>query len=102
MPGGTSANLAAQAGVFTVSGIKATRDEHFESTALEHQADVYRHQTGAYPGLVKMNLPIKQAGELLSLCADLGVKGSVLFPGYEGAAREVNDYAYGILKWRAS
>lgn len=97
MPGGTSANLAAQAGVFTVSGIKATRGEHFESTALEYQEDVYRHQTKEYPGLVKMVLPSQEAGELLRLCADLGVKGSVLFPGYEGAAREVNDYAYANL-----
>ncbi|MDN3559795.1 FRG domain-containing protein [Vreelandella neptunia] len=101
MPGGTSANLAAQAGVFTVSGIKATRGEHFESTALEHQDDVYRHQTGAYPGLVKLTLTIEEAGKLLHLCADLGVKGSVLFPGYEGAAREVNDYAYANLMWGA-
>ncbi len=97
MPGGTSANLAAQAGVFTVSSIKATRGEHFESTALEYQEDVYRHQSEEQPGLIKVTLPVSEAGELLRLCSDLGVKGSVLFPGYEGAAREVNDYAYANL-----
>lgn len=97
MPGGTSANLAAQAGVFTVSGINAARGERFESRALEHEQDVYKRQTRDFPGLVKVTLPIEEAGELLRLCEDLGVKGSVLFPGYEGAAREVNDFAYANL-----
>lgn len=94
MPGSTSANLAAQSGVFTVSTIRATRGERYESTALENQKDVYRDQTADQPGLVKMTLPAHQASQVLMLCADLGVKGSVLFPGYEGAAREVKDYAY--------
>ncbi|MGM0856783.1 MAG: FRG domain-containing protein [Pseudomonadota bacterium] len=94
LPGGTTANLAAQAGVFTVSGIKATAGEHFESTALEYQDDVYSNLVGPNSGLIKMTLPTSEAPELLNLCADLGVKGSVLFPGYEGAAREVNDLAH--------
>ncbi|MBB3190917.1 FRG domain-containing protein [Halomonas cerina] len=93
MPGGTTANLAAQAGVFTISGIKATGGEHFESTAIEHQEDVYNNLLGPCPGLIQMTLPVSEAPELLRLCADLGVKGSVLFPGYEGAAREVIDLA---------
>lgn len=98
MPGGTSANLAAQAGVFTVSGIKATKGQHFESTAIEHQPDVYRFESNdARPGLVKITLPASEAANLLEYCADFGVKGSVLFPGYEGAAREVNDYAHAYL-----
>lgn len=94
LPGGTTANLAAQAGVFTVSGIKATAGEHFESTAVEYQEDVYSNLIGPNPGLIKITLPKSEAPELLNLCADLGVKGSVLFPGYEGAAREVNDLAH--------
>ncbi|WP_404464021.1 FRG domain-containing protein [Vreelandella aquamarina] len=94
LPGGTTANLAAQAGVFTVSGIKATAGETFESTAVEYQEDVYSNLVGPNPGLIKMTLPTSEAPELLNLCADLGVKGSVLFPGYEGAAREVNDLAH--------
>lgn len=97
MPGGTSANLAAQAGVFTVSGINVGRGERFESLALEHEQDVYKRQTRDFPGLLKVTLPLEEAGELLRLCDDLGVKGSVLFPGYEGAAREVNDFAYAHL-----
>jgi len=100
MPGGISANLAAQAGVFTVSGINAGRGERFESIALEFQQDVYRHQTRDLPGLVKITLPIAESLNLLHLCSDLGVKGSTLFPGYEGAAREVNDYAYANLSRR--
>lgn len=98
MPGSTSANLAAQSGIFTVSTIKATEGEQYESTALENQADIYRDQTEAQPGLIKMTLPVLEAGHLLLLCADLGVKGSVLFPGYEGAAREVKDFAYLMLQ----
>lgn len=95
MPGSTSTNLAAQSGVFTISTIRATTGgERYESTALEHQEDVYRHQTDEHAGLIKMTLPVSQAAELLLLCADLGVKGSVLFPGYGGAAQEVKDYAY--------
>lgn len=94
LPGGTTANLAAQAGVFTVSGIKATAGEDFESTAVEYQEDVYNNLIGHHPGLIKITLPTSEAPELLNLCADLGVKGSVLFPGYEGAAREVNDLAH--------
>lgn len=98
MPGGTSANLAAQAGVFTVSGISAGRGESFESLALELQPDIYAHEADdRRPGLIKITLPRCEAKELLYLCDDLGVKGSVLFPGYEGAAREVNDYAYASL-----
>lgn len=97
MPGGTSTNLAAQAGVFTVSGINAGRGERFESLALESEKDVYKLETIGSPSLVKITLPIEEAGELLRLCDDLGVKGSVLFPGYEGVAREVNDYAYANL-----
>lgn len=100
MPGGTSANLAAQAGVFTVSGINAGRGERFESLALEYEQDVYKRHTEDEPGLVKLTLPIEEAARLLYLCDDLGVKGSVLFPGYEGAAREVNDYAYANLTKR--
>ncbi|SDO39264.1 FRG domain-containing protein [Vreelandella arcis] len=94
MPGGTSANLAAQEGVFTVSSIKAGGRESFEHLPLEREQDVYKRQADGFPSLVKLTLPVEEAGNLLQFCIDLGVKGSVLFPGYEGAAREVNDYAY--------
>jgi len=94
MPGGTSTNLAAQDGVFTVSGVHAERGERFESMAVELQQDVYRHQTADHPGLIKITLPITQAIDLLHLCSDLGVRESTLFPRYEGVAREINDSAY--------
>lgn len=100
MPGGTSANLAAQAGVFTVTGINAPRGSSFESTALEYQSDALRQGPYGHSGVVKMTLPVAEAAELLDLCADFGVTGSVLFPGYEGAARQVNDFANARIRRR--
>nr|WP_298522142.1 FRG domain-containing protein [uncultured Halomonas sp.] len=100
MPGGTSANLAAQAGVFTVTGINATRGCSFESTALERQPDALMRSPYGHPGLLKMTLPVEEAEQLLDLCADLGVMGSVLFPGYAGAARQVNDFANAKIRRR--
>lgn len=100
MPGGTSANLAAQGGVFTVSSIKSVGSEPFEYLPLEREQDVYKRQDDGFQGLIKLTLPVEEASNLLNLCIDFGVKGSVLFPGYEGAAREVNDYAYANLRKR--
>ncbi|WP_083023811.1 FRG domain-containing protein [Vreelandella lionensis] len=95
LPGGTSANLSAQEGVFTVSRLNAGRGEKLDYVGLEYEEEIYKHPFKDQPSLLKITLPIDEAAELLWLCEDLGVKGSVLFPGYEGVAREVIDFAYG-------
>ncbi|WP_245846351.1 FRG domain-containing protein [Chromohalobacter canadensis] len=94
MPGATSANLAAQDGVFTVSTLKATMGGGLESTTVERLLEYDEHQDDPEPLLWKLTLPASEAAALLALCADFGVKGSTLFPGYEGVAREIRDKAF--------
>jgi len=88
MPGGTSSNLAAQAGVFTVSKITQKATETFIPTNF-----VSAGQNGHAVSLLKYVLPFDQAVPLLEGCHRLGVSGATLFPGYEGVAREVQDLA---------
>lgn len=94
MPGATSANLAAQDGVFTVSTLEATMGGGMESTTVENLLHYDEPINDPRPLLWKLTLPTSEAPELLGLCADFGVKGSTLFPGYEGVAREVKDKAF--------
>ncbi|MFJ5538178.1 FRG domain-containing protein [Vreelandella titanicae] len=93
MPGSASANLAAQAGVFTVTTLAASYGGGQESVSLENLSDIQR-SSAEKPVLTKCTLPITEAPKLLSLCDEFGVKGSTLFPGYEGVAREVRDRAF--------
>lgn len=94
MPGATSANLAAQDGVFTVSTLEATMGGGLESTTVENLLDYDDDTDDPHPLLWKLTLPSSEAPGLLGLCADFGVKGSTLFPGYEGVAREIRDKAF--------
>lgn len=94
MPGATSTNLAAQDGVFTVSTLEATMGGGMESTTVENLLHYDDSDNDPIPLLWKLTLPTSEAPELLRLCADFGVKGSTLFPGYEGVAREVKDKAF--------
>lgn len=88
LAGGTSANLAAQAGLFTVSRITQEPTSTFIPTPL---SDRYPHHHGVK--LAKYTLPTTQAAALLKACAQLGVSASTLFPGYDGVAKEVLDIA---------
>ncbi len=94
MPGATSQNLAAQDGVFTVSTLSATFGGGNDSTTVDRLEDVVARASQPKPILIKALLPRSQAPYLLKLCAEFGVKGSTLFPGYQGVAREVTDQAY--------
>lgn len=94
MPGATSQNLAAQDGVFTVSTLKATMGGGNGSTTLDQLSDIVSRASESNPILIKSILPKSEASSLLRLCSQFGVKGSTLFPGYEGVAREVTDQAY--------
>lgn len=87
LPGGTSQNLAAQAGVFTVSRIEQGPDAVVQSIGLDDEESIQRHQLY----LRKLTLPFSEAPRLLYFCHQLGVSASVLFPGFEGVAKEVHD-----------
>ncbi|GEK71612.1 MULTISPECIES: FRG domain-containing protein [Halomonas] len=99
LPGATSVNLAAQDGVFTVSTREAHTRGELEATALEELVGMRGDSVDDPTVFWKLTLPQHQAPKLLALCAELGVKGSTMFPGYEGVAREIRDNAYaGSLK----
>lgn len=96
VPGGTSPNLAAQDGVFTVSIRRDHTRNKSEIIALEKKAESLSlpKSEDALPLFLKFTLPFDEASNLLTLCADLGVKGSTMFPGFEGVAREIKDNAF--------
>lgn len=87
-PGSASPNLAAQSGLFTVSSVWGDKDEVFVPQRLESGFD----GEGCLD-VTKITLPDSYAVDLLKACTLLGVSGSTLFPGYEGIARSVRDWA---------
>lgn len=94
-PGGTSRNLAAQAGLFTVQRVSSSPDSEFEHLPLELEPEIYKNTNnsiGRSSRLIKYVLPFNEAPDVIKLCARFGVRGSTLFPGYEGVAREVLDW----------
>lgn len=91
-PGGTSRNLAAQSGVFTMQhNIDLVGDVYAESP-LESIAEIYEGG-GEGTKLKKFTLPVVEVPKLLKYCSLLGVSGTTLFPGYEGVARDVVSWA---------
>nr|WP_314576551.1 FRG domain-containing protein [uncultured Pseudomonas sp.] len=88
LPGGTSTNMAAQAGVFTVREVSAVGDDKWTRDYI----DGFAGALGRRLNLRKMILPFREAPRLLAACKSLGVSGSTLFPGYEGVAREMKDW----------
>ncbi|CAH1042386.1 FRG domain-containing protein [Halomonas sp. TD01] len=93
-PGGVSPYLAAQSGLFTVSRItgSGTGNDVFMASTLDGSADRLTGPDAPFH-LQRLRLPKSEAPQLLSGCALLGVTGSVLFPGYEGIAKGVTDWA---------
>jgi len=92
-PGGTSRNQAAQSGLFTTHNV--TRygiNDEYQSEALDDVEEIYSRARSLRP-LIKMTLPVSEAPELLEMCSKLGVDGSTLFPGYNGVAKMVKDWA---------
>mgnify|MGYP000618471518 CR=1 FL=1 len=87
VPGSTSSNLAAQQGLFTLLKQNGKRGEKFQSKKLEDEFASYPNTP-----LWKITLPAKFATEVLDLCEIYGVSASVLFPGFDGAAKAVNDW----------
>ncbi len=91
-PGGTSPYLAAQSGLFTVSRIHEPGSNIFLPTSLDLDSRV-KPGPDDLSHLQRLTLPRSEAADLLEGCARLGVTGSKLFPGYEGIAKSVRDWA---------
>lgn len=89
--GFVSVNRAAQDGVFTATSLEAIKQRGFKGSHLENIEEMYRLSPKGIPLLGRYSLPVSESAHLLELCAVFGVKGSTLFPGYEGVAREVED-----------
>lgn len=93
VPGGTSKNLAAQSGVFTMQVISGFWDGDYVDPPLEQMLDVNFPGSNGYGSLIKMTLPIEEVPKLVKMCSSFGVSGSTLFPGYDGVARDVQEWA---------
>lgn len=93
-PGGTSPNQAAQSGLFTTHLISDYNVSPYEPEALELVDEIYEDNLEA---LMKITLPIHQVPTLLDSCKLLGIEASTLFPGYEGVARGVRDWAKQVV-----
>lgn len=89
--GGVSPYLAAQSGVFTVSRVDFGDEFFIEKPVDEWSESLFGPQDPF--SLQCFKLPKSEASGLLKGCADLGVTASTLFPGYEGIARNVRDWA---------
>ncbi len=92
-PGGTSRNQAAQSGLFTThTSRQSSLTDYYQPEALEDVQEIY----GAgetKTSLLKITLPVTEAPTLLILCSKLGVDGSTLFPGFQGVAKSIRDWA---------
>lgn len=86
VPGSTTANMAAQAGLFTLVRQFCDRGKAFAATPMEDEF-------GKLPNtpLQKITLPVSESNRLIALCEDYGVTASILFPNFDGAARSVMD-----------
>ncbi|MES2282940.1 MAG: FRG domain-containing protein [Pseudomonadota bacterium] len=85
VPGGNSSNLAAQAGLFTVSPTVLVDHDLFLPTSIGYRGGL---------DLDCFTLPKDQAGKLIEACEKLGVSGATMFPGYAGVAQQVRDWAH--------
>lgn len=82
IPGSHSPNLAAQAGVFTITLTAAARGRPQPVVALETVAETsWRSGT---PLIEKYSRPREEAAALPELCEAYGVSGATMFPGPDG------------------
>ncbi|WP_110598140.1 FRG domain-containing protein [Salinicola lusitanus] len=98
-PGSTSPNLAAQSGLFTVASISSFHDQRFPEEespflpeGLQRQPRLFAQELEPFT-LELITVGADQAAELLKSCQLLGVSGATLFPGYEGIAHTLRDWA---------
>jgi hypothetical protein len=90
VPGGNSANLAAQAGLFTLLRQEGGRGTPFRG---ETSIDGYfiNENTSLPIPLVKVPLPVSESCKALALCSLYGLTGATMFPDLYGAARAASD-----------
>lgn len=88
MAGSTSVNLAAQSGLFTLSTLQQNHDDYFTPMRGEWVSGF-----SSVKKIRKMTLPFSEVKALLLSLNKLGVSAATLFPGYEGVARAVKDWA---------
>ncbi|MCE9664346.1 FRG domain-containing protein [Halomonas sp. M5N1S17] len=100
-PGATSPYLAAQSGLFTVSRTEGNSNDIFTERRLELRACDFSGPDAPFH-LQCVTLPKTEAGELLACCESVGVSGVTLFPGYEGIAKSIRDWARIRHKWPGS
>lgn len=86
--GGTSVNLAAQSGLFTLSTLPDSPDELFVPVWGKWSPGFASVQE-----IRKLTLPFSEVKPLLRQLNKLGISAATLFPGYEGVARAVRDWA---------
>lgn len=84
VPGSSSINLAAQAGVFTLHKQTGERGQAFCPRPMETE-----FSSLANTPLYKITVPVSESKSIIGLCELYGVTASTLFPGYDGAATAV-------------
>jgi len=87
VPGGNNANIAAQAGAFTLLRQHGRRGELLEGTML---IDEYLLGQAVCP-LIRVTAPVTEAPAVISLCAKYGVSAASVYPDYYGAAKAAMD-----------
>ncbi len=88
VPGSNNANLAAQAGLFTILRLKnvAIRKPLEGTTFLDEYLSA-QHPSA----LVRVTVPVAEAPEVIRLCETYHVTGATIFPEYYGAVRASMD-----------
>ncbi len=90
-PRASNPNLHAQAGVFTL--LQQLTEIRTLDEFLVAWASTSEIAHDYFPLMRKFNIPRKEARRVLVRLAHEGVTAAALFPGYEGAAREVREQA---------
>jgi hypothetical protein len=95
VPGSNNANLAAQAGLFTLLRQEYRRGQPFVGKRC---LDDYVISCGSR-GLAKITLPTTEAPKAIDLCERYGVTAATLYPDFYGAAKATLDY---LARWGRS
>jgi hypothetical protein len=87
VPGSNNANIAAQAGVFTLLQQPIVRPLRFEGTTM---LDEYFSEQPTCP-LIKVTARLSESASVIDLCEKYGVTAASLFPDYYGAVKATMD-----------
>jgi len=97
VPGSNNANVAAQAGVFTLLRQEYAQGEPFTGPEC---LDDYVASSSSSP-LIKITLPLTEAPKIIDLCERHGITQATLFPDFYGAARATleNQACWARAQW---